>query len=313
MYIFGVRRCIEDTEWGYLQGYLKRDDFIAKVLSFGDNNSSLDGCDDASKDVFTRIIRNIKACLLDKYSFEKVENASKTCAVLYKWIYSIIKKEEVLTELIPLRNEVENIEEGLLKNKREMGLKIQEFNSVVERISNIEKSKDISEKESEDIKMNIGMLTKELTVLESILFRFEKESVEWKYIEFKNPLFIIDNPNILLEYFKSIFIDRNVLFSEDFSEFRKESIEVSMKDVNARKGINNAEYFNRNLIITDVDKHEPEVYDVLKRKMDRYYSYADACSLDGNANIAERSMLSYGGALLFRVILETGSKKKHII
>lgn len=265
-----VRRTIECTylvlkggervpEWGYLQGYLKRDELVSKMARMGG---------ETGPPLSLQCRRLVKETLLSKYTVEKTRNASKTCAVLYQWILSIIKKEEAMEEALPLRREIEEIERRLEDKKEELNRKVKELEGVVGRISEIERWKEELEEEKEGIRGNMENISGDLCILEKILANFAKEEIEWDRVLFKDPLFMLGDPNRVFSELMPLSIDRNTLESEEFSEFRRGSIEVSAGDAGLKKVLGNALYFDRDLIVTDVDGFSLEVYEVLKGAMD---------------------------------------------
>ncbi|KAM0680799.1 Cytoplasmic dynein 1 heavy chain 1 [Glugoides intestinalis] len=267
-----VRRCIEATylllenkiqipDWGVLQGYVKKEEFISKILHYKGNDKEV-----------TLFVKN---SFLERYPFERVENASKTCAMLYNWIKSVIHRDEVQNELIPLRNETRELEERLCGRRKDIEEKGHEIKVVLKRINEIEKSKEELEIESDEIKNSIENLMKDLQVLEEVISRFANEVEEWKFIKFKNliqdPLSLINDSIILFNYTKELSLSRPVLMSEDFATLRKQCIEVSLKDPSLKKAISNAVYFKRDLLITDVDKFDQDVYCLLKDHIEGYF------------------------------------------
>jgi len=136
------------------------------------------------------------------------------------------------------------------------------------------------------IRGNMERFSGDLSVLEEILENFEGEEIEWDCALFRNPLFMLDDPNRLLSDFMLLSIDRNTLESEELYEFRRESIEVSAKDPTLMETARNAFYFKRDLIIRDVDEFSYEVYAILKHKMGMHSSLANNSSSNNNSSLA---------------------------
>lgn len=261
---------IENTskipEWGFLQGYIKKDDFIVKVLRVED--CSAESC------------KYIKSNFIERYSQEKISNASRACELLYQWMNSIIVKRETLSEILPMRNEVENLEEDLNAKKIEMDAKMSKLSSVIERIDAITESKCKSEADISRIEGNVSKLKRDLVTLEEITKRLRYESEEWRYVEFDNILenptgFIENHKDVLLKYCKEIFVDKHTIGCDEFSDIKKGCVEISLDEKGFEKAISNAMYYKSDLIIRNVDRFDVKIYDLIKNQMNRYDGFFD--------------------------------------
>lgn len=87
--------------WRTVQGILRRDDFIQRIVNF-DTNSQM-----------TKPLRELmKKDFLSRpsFNFETVQHASKACGPLVKWVLAQVRFSEILDKVEPLRNEVQSLE-----------------------------------------------------------------------------------------------------------------------------------------------------------------------------------------------------------
>ena len=94
--------------WRTVQGIIRRDDFIQRIVNF-DTNTQM-----------TKQLRELmKKDFLSRpsYNFETVNRASKACGPLVKWVLAQVHFSEILDKVEPLRNEVQSLEEQAEKAK----------------------------------------------------------------------------------------------------------------------------------------------------------------------------------------------------
>jgi dynein heavy chain 1 len=87
--------------WRTVQGIIRRDDFIQRIVNF-DTNSQM-----------TKPLRELmKRDFLSRpsFNFETVQRASKACGPLVKWVLAQVRFSEILDKVEPLRNEVQSLE-----------------------------------------------------------------------------------------------------------------------------------------------------------------------------------------------------------
>ncbi|KAI0014906.1 cytoplasmic dynein heavy chain [Xylariomycetidae sp. FL0641] len=98
------------TEWKSVQAVVRRDDFIASIVSF-DNEKQM------TKAMRTKM-RNSYLSNAD-FTFEKVNRASKACGPLVQWVEAQVNYSEILDRVGPLREEVDQLEEQAYQTKAE--------------------------------------------------------------------------------------------------------------------------------------------------------------------------------------------------
>lgn len=144
--------------WRTVQGIIRRDDFIQRIVNF-DTNSQM-----------TKPLREVmKKDYLSRpsFNFETVNHASKACGPLVKWVLAQVRFSEILDKVEPLRNEVQSLEEqaentkkqaatiitmiaeleaSILKYKEEYALLISEVQSIKSEMERVQSKVDRSMK-----------------------------------------------------------------------------------------------------------------------------------------------------------------------
>ncbi|KIY45226.1 dynein heavy chain protein 1 [Fistulina hepatica ATCC 64428] len=88
--------------WRAVQGIIRRDDFIQRIVNFDTTTQMTKRLRDIMKrDFFSR----------PSYNYETVQRASHTCGPLVKWAIAQVRFSEILDKVEPLRNEVQSLEE----------------------------------------------------------------------------------------------------------------------------------------------------------------------------------------------------------
>ncbi|KAI4519311.1 dynein heavy chain [Schizophyllum commune Loenen D] len=96
--------------WRTVQGIIRRDDFIQRIVNF-DTTTQM-----------TKHLRDImKRDFLSRpsYNFETVQRASKACGPLVKWAIAQVRFSEILDKVEPLRNEVQSLEDQAEATKQQ--------------------------------------------------------------------------------------------------------------------------------------------------------------------------------------------------
>lgn len=116
--------------WRTVQGIIRRDDFIQRIVNFDTANQ------------MTKQVRDImKKNFLSKqtYNFETINHASKACGPLVKWAIAQVRFSEILDKVEPLRNEVQSLEDQASQTKEQAKMIIK---MIAELEASIERYKD---------------------------------------------------------------------------------------------------------------------------------------------------------------------------
>ncbi|KAJ3856829.1 dynein heavy chain protein 1 [Lentinula lateritia] len=96
--------------WRTVQGIIRRDDFIQRIVNFDTTTQMTKPLRDLMKrDFLSR----------PSYNFETVNRASKACGPLVKWALAQVKFSEILDRVEPLRNEVLSLEQQAETTKKQ--------------------------------------------------------------------------------------------------------------------------------------------------------------------------------------------------
>lgn len=110
--------------WRTVQGIIRRDDFIQRIVNF-----------DTTIQMTKQLRDTMKKDFLSRpsFNFETVNRASKACGPLCKWVLAQVKFSEILDKVEPLRNEVQSLEDQAANTKQQAG-------TIVTMISELEAS-----------------------------------------------------------------------------------------------------------------------------------------------------------------------------
>lgn len=113
--------------WRTVQGIIRRDDFIQRIVNFDTTNQMTKQLRDVMKrDFLSR----------PSFNFETVQRASKACGPLVKWVIAQCRFSEILDKVEPLRNEVQSLEDQADQTKQQaqmMVTMIAELEASIER------------------------------------------------------------------------------------------------------------------------------------------------------------------------------------
>lgn len=118
------------SSWRDVQGIVRRDDFIANIVSF------------RNEEQVTSELRSVmekQYLSREDYTYEAVDRASKACGPLLEWVVAQLQYAKILKDVDPLRAEVEALETHAHKTKAQL-IAIDQM--ITELESSIEKYKD---------------------------------------------------------------------------------------------------------------------------------------------------------------------------
>lgn len=113
--------------WRTVQGILRRDDFIPRIVNF-ETEKSMTGA--------LRDLMNKEFLSRSSYNYETVNRASKACGPLVEWVIAQVRFSEILDRIEPLQNEMQSLERQAESTKQKattiIGM-IKELESSIER------------------------------------------------------------------------------------------------------------------------------------------------------------------------------------
>lgn len=149
--------------WRTVQGIIRRDDFIQRIVTFDTNTHMTKGLRELMKKEFLS---------RPSYNFENVQRASRACGPLVKWVLAQVRFSEILDKVEPLRNEVHSLEEQAETTKKQAHAMVK---MIAQLESKIEKYKEeyarlISETQAIKTEMERvqGKVDRSMRLLESL-------------------------------------------------------------------------------------------------------------------------------------------------
>ncbi|KAI0666280.1 dynein heavy chain [Trametes maxima] len=157
--------------WRTVQGIIRRDDFIQRIVNFDTTNQ------------MTKQLRDLmKRDFLSKptYNFETVQRASKACGPLVKWVIAQVRFSEILDKVEPLRNEVQSLEDQAEQTKQQAQMMV---TMISELESSIERYKDEYAgliRETEAIKAEMERVESKVDRSMKLLESLSSEKTRWE-------------------------------------------------------------------------------------------------------------------------------------
>ncbi|TFK57575.1 dynein heavy chain protein 1 [Heliocybe sulcata] len=149
--------------WRTVQGIIRRDDFILRIVNFDTTNQ------------MTRQIREqMKKDFLSRpsFNFEMVNRASKACGPLVKWVIAQVKFSEILDKVEPLRNEVQSLEDQAEQAKQQAKMIIEMIAELETKISQYKEEYALLISETQAIKGEMervqGKVDRSMKLLDSL-------------------------------------------------------------------------------------------------------------------------------------------------
>lgn len=159
------------TSWRDVQLIVRKDDFIASIVSY-DNDSQL-------TPEMRKYMEDVYLSRPD-YNYETINRASKACGPLLQWVIAQLKYSTILEQIGPLREEVQGLELSA-KNSKAHLIAIDEM--IEELEESIEKYKnDYSEliREAEKVKTEISTIEQKVNRSLTLIENLTKERERWQ-------------------------------------------------------------------------------------------------------------------------------------
>ncbi|CAG8703815.1 1497_t:CDS:2, partial [Acaulospora colombiana] len=138
--------------WKTVQGILRRDDFIPRIVNFDTTKSMTPALrDQMNKEFLNR----------SSYNYETVFRASKACGPLVEWVMAQVRFSEILDKIEPLQNEVQSLERQAESTK-------QKATTIIDMIRELETS-------IEQYKGEYALLISETQAIKSEMERVESK------------------------------------------------------------------------------------------------------------------------------------------
>lgn len=157
--------------WKAVQGIIRKDDFILRIVNFDTNNQMTKQLRETmKKDFLSR----------PSYNFEAVQRASKACGPLAKWVIAQVRFSEILDKVEPLRNEVQSLEDQAETTKTQASQIITMIAELEAKITQYKDEYALLISETQAIKGEMervqGKVERSMKLLESL----SSERVRWE-------------------------------------------------------------------------------------------------------------------------------------
>ncbi|TFK76697.1 dynein heavy chain protein 1 [Pluteus cervinus] len=149
--------------WRTVQGIIRRDDFIQRIVNFDTTTSMTKSLRELMKKEFLA---------RPSYNFETVQRASRACGPLVKWVLAQVRFSEILDKVEPLRNEVQSLENLAETTKKQASATIQMISDLQTKINQYKEEYAALISESQAIKSEMervqSKVDRSLRLLESL-------------------------------------------------------------------------------------------------------------------------------------------------
>ncbi|KAI0271628.1 dynein heavy chain protein 1 [Gloeopeniophorella convolvens] len=157
--------------WRTVQGIIRRDDFIQRIVNFDTTNQMTKPLRDLmKKDFLSR----------PSFNFENVQRASKACGPLVKWVLAQVRFSEILDKVEPLRNEVQSLEQQAEQTKKQASTIITMISELEASIQQYKEEYALLISQTQAIKSEMervqGKVDRSMKLLESL----SSERVRWE-------------------------------------------------------------------------------------------------------------------------------------
>ncbi|KAI0072370.1 dynein heavy chain [Panus rudis PR-1116 ss-1] len=157
--------------WRTVQGIIRRDDFISRIVGFDTTNQMTKQLRDLMKKEFLS---------RPSYNFETVNRASKACGPLVKWVIAQVRFSEILDKVEPLRNEVQSLEDQAEQTKEQAKMIIKMIAELEASIERYKEEYAALIRETEAIKAEMGRVESKVDRSMKLLASLSSEKDRWE-------------------------------------------------------------------------------------------------------------------------------------
>ncbi|KAJ8521794.1 hypothetical protein ONZ45_g1564 [Pleurotus djamor] len=157
--------------WRTVQGIIRRDDFIQRIVGFDTTNQ------------MTRQLREtMKKDFLSRpsFNFDTVQRASKACGPLVKWVIAQVRFSEILDKVEPLRNEVQSLENQAETTKKQASAIIQMIAELEAKIMTYKEEYALLISETQAIKAEMERVQSKVDRSMKLLESLSSERGRWE-------------------------------------------------------------------------------------------------------------------------------------
>ncbi|KAI4290920.1 hypothetical protein PAPHI01_0194 [Pancytospora philotis] len=253
------------TEWRELLLYIKRDDFISKVMNYDEKSvRSVPAGKDESLPIGDAAAG---------FTVERAEKASRACGALFRWVLACAEYQRVCRDVGPLQAEIKELAMLISSQSEQLRGEEEKLGQLVQRLEQHKEKQRLSSERLEALHGEIAAITRKAALLETAVSRLNEEVGKWSWVEYRCPVQHLESGEFLLGCSRNVYIcepDSSVA-EEVLDRFRacagSAYIELSMQDKELGRLLDQALVHGRSVIIRDVDRFDRRIYGYLKAQM----------------------------------------------
>lgn len=157
--------------WRTVQGIIRRDDFIQRIVNFDTTNQMTKGLRELIKKEFLS---------RPSFNFETVQRASKACGPLVKWVLAQVRFSEILDKVEPLRNEVQSLETQAETTKKQAAQIITIVSELESKIAKYKEEYALLISETQAIKSEMERVQSKVDRSMKLLQSLSSEKERWE-------------------------------------------------------------------------------------------------------------------------------------
>ncbi|AFM99157.1 dynein heavy chain [Encephalitozoon hellem ATCC 50504] len=241
----------ERIEWRRLIQFMKREDFVSKVLNCRS----------------TAIPSALEELISDPlFTYEKAQNASKACGSLFMWVIARCKYAKIVEEILPMEEEIAVLGGSILRNREKIEEEEKKLSDIEGRIEDMKNEYNASVLRLESIKIEISTADEKASLVSRIIEELSDEIEKWKRMKYMCPIrHMLTSTDWVLRHNKNGFAHGG-----NVSELLKARrfICTSLEDKNYQQILSNCNYYGNDVIVYGCDRFDKDVYRALKQQMD---------------------------------------------
>ncbi|RDB29164.1 Cytoplasmic dynein 1 heavy chain 1 [Hypsizygus marmoreus] len=157
--------------WRTIQGIIRRDDFIQRIVNF-----------DTTTQMTKQLRDTMKKDFLSRpsFNFETVQRASRACGPLVKWALAQVRFSEILDKVEPLRNEVQSLEDQAETTKKQASAIISMIAELEAKIARYKEEYALLISETQAIKSEMERVQSKVDRSMKLLESLSSERSRWE-------------------------------------------------------------------------------------------------------------------------------------
>lgn len=159
------------TTWRDVQLIVRKDDFIASIVSYNNEKQLTQEMREYMEEVYLS---------RSDYNYEAINRASKACGPLLQWVIAQLRYSTILDRIGPLREEVAHLEVSATKSRAHLIAIAEMIDELEESIENYKESYSELIRGAERIKSEINKIEEKLNRSLKLIENLTNERQRWK-------------------------------------------------------------------------------------------------------------------------------------